>query len=148
MGNKVVYEYDELGDLVAVSDRQGNTTRYEYSEEQAHYLDEIIDPLGRTGVRNEYDDQGRLQKVFDANGNPVEMIYDPDNSIQKVKDALGNETLYEYDERGNILTEIDAEGLVTKRTYNDNNDVLTETIISDRSGPDGFTTTYTSMALT
>lgn len=47
-----------------------------------HYLDEIIDPLNRTGVRNEYDEQGRLQFMVDAKGNRVEMSYDPNNSTQ------------------------------------------------------------------
>jgi large repetitive protein len=143
MGNKVTYSYDAQGDLIAVTDREGNTTRYEYDETQAHYLDEIIDPLGRTGVKNEYDDKGRLKQIEDANGNAVEMIYDPDNSIQRVKDALGNETVYEYDSRGNVVTEIDAEGKITKRTYDDSNNVLTETLITTESGSQGWTTTYT-----
>jgi RHS repeat-associated protein len=142
MGNKVSYAYDAKGDLIAVSDREGNTTRYEYDESQAHYLDKIIDPLGRTGVRNEYGDDGKLKKILDANGNAVEMVYDPNNSIQKVKDALDNETVYEYDDRGNVVTEIDAEGKITRRSYDADSRILKETVISDRSGPQGFTTEY------
>jgi choice-of-anchor C domain-containing protein len=143
MGNKVTYDYDAKGDLVAVSDREGNTTKFEYDAAQAHYLDKIVDPLGRTGIKNEYDASGKLKKILDANGNAVEMVYDPNNSIQKVKDALGNETVYEYDNQGNVVTEVDAEGKITKSTYDANNNVLKETIISDRSGPNGFTTEYT-----
>jgi RHS repeat-associated protein len=143
MGQKVKYAYNEQGDLTAVTDREGNTTQYEYNQAQAHYLDKIVDPLGRTGIKNEYDDKGRLKKILDANGNPIELIYDPNNSVQKVKDALGNETVFEYDQRGNVVTEIDAEGKITKSTYDDNNNILKETVISDRSGPDGFTTEYT-----
>jgi large repetitive protein len=143
MGNRVKYEYDAKGDLTGVTDREGNTTRYEYDETQAHYLDKIIDPLGRMGVRNEYGDDGKLKKIFDANGNAVEMLYDPNNSIQKVKDVLGNETVYEHDQRGNVVTEIDAEGKVTRRSYDASNNVLTETIITTESGPQGWTTSYT-----
>jgi large repetitive protein len=143
MGQKVKYVYNDKGDLIGVTDREGNTTQFEYSTAQAHYLDKIIDPLGRTGIKNEYDDKGRLKRILDTNGNPVEMIYDPNNSIQKVKDALGNETVYEYDNQGNVVTEIDAEGKITKRAYDGNNNVLKEIVISDRSGPDGFTTEYT-----
>jgi RHS repeat-associated protein len=143
MGQKVKYAYNDKGDLTAVTDREGNTTQFEYDQVQAHYLDKIIDPLGRTGIKNEYDDKGRLKRILDANGNPVEMIYDPNNSLQKVKDALGNETVYEYDLQGNVVTEIDAEGKITKSTYDVNNNVLRRTIISDRSGPDGFTAEYT-----
>ncbi|NEP56504.1 MAG: tandem-95 repeat protein, partial [Symploca sp. SIO2G7] len=136
-GNRVTYEYDALGDLVAVTDREGNVTRFDYHDDRPHYLEEIIDPLGRTGVRSEYDEQGRLVNLFDADGNLVELIHDPDNSIETVKDQFGNTTVYEYDERGNVLTEIDALGGITSRTYDDNNNTLTET------DPLGNTTTFT-----
>ncbi|MCV3217133.1 putative Ig domain-containing protein [Plectonema radiosum NIES-515] len=143
MGELIRYEYDAQGDLVSVSDREGNTTRMEYDQERKHYLDKIIDPLGRTGVRNEYGEDGRLKELVDVNGQKVEMSYDPNNSRQVVKDQLGNATIYEYDDRGNILTEIDAEGQITKRKYDENNNVLEETVISDRSGESGFTTKST-----
>ncbi|MGF1674223.1 MAG: RHS repeat-associated core domain-containing protein [Rivularia sp. (in: cyanobacteria)] len=142
-GELVKYEYDDNGDLVSVTDREENVTRMEYNPEREHYLDKIIDPLGRTGARNEYGEDGRLKKIFDANGNPVELDFDPENSIQTVKDALGNPTTYEYDERGNIVTEIDAVGKITKRRYNDNNNVEVETVITDETGPAGYVTTYT-----
>jgi RHS repeat-associated protein len=143
LGELVRYEYDASGDLVSVSDRENNTTRMEYNQEREHYLDKIIDPLGRTGVRNEYGDDGRLKELVDVNGQKVEMTYDPNNSRQTVLDQLGHATTYEYDARGNILTEIDAEGQMIKRKYDDNNYVLEETVISDRSGLNGFTTKYT-----
>jgi RHS repeat-associated protein len=143
MGELIRYEYDAQGDLVSVTDREKNTTRMEYNTTRKHYLDKIIDPLGRTGVRNEYGSDGRLKEIMDVNGKAVEMSYDPNNSRQTVLDQLGHATVYEYDSRGNILTEIDAEGQIIKRKYDDNNYVLEETVISDRSGLNGFTTKYT-----
>nr|WP_322712654.1 putative Ig domain-containing protein [Nostoc sp. ChiSLP03a]MDZ8213882.1 putative Ig domain-containing protein [Nostoc sp. ChiSLP03a] len=142
-GKQIRYDYNAQGDLISVTDREGNTTKMEYDQERSHYLDKIIDPLGRTGVKNEYGDDGRLKYLEDVNGQQVEMSYDPNNSRQTVLDQLGHATVYEYDARGNILTEVDAEGKITKRTYDDNNNVLQETVISDRSGPNGFTTKYT-----
>jgi YD repeat-containing protein len=71
LGAKVKYEYDAKGDLVAVIDRDGNTTKYEYNSTQSHYLDKIIDPLGREAVKTEYDAQGRLKKTTNASGNGV-----------------------------------------------------------------------------
>uniref|UniRef100_UPI00273A70D1 RHS repeat-associated core domain-containing protein n=1 Tax=Oscillatoria sp. HE19RPO TaxID=2954806 RepID=UPI00273A70D1 len=142
-GNKIEYEYDENGDLVGVTDREENTTRFEYHEEREHYLEEIIDPLGRTGVRTEYDESGRLKRMLDVNGEAVELVYDPDNSTQTVLDVFGNPTTYVYDERGNVVTEVDAVGLVTRRTYDEDNNVLTETVVTEESGSEGWTTTYT-----
>ena len=143
-GEEVKYEYDEEGDLVAVTDREENTTQFKYEEAtRPHFLTEIIDPLGRTGVKTEYDEKGRLKKLLDVNGEAIELDYDPDNSIQTVRDVFGNPTTYEYDIRGNVLTEIDAVGKVTKRTYNDDNNVLTETIVTNESGVEGWTTSYT-----
>ncbi len=142
-GQAVRYEYDSQGDLVAVTDRNGDTTRLDYNDEFAHYLDEVIDPLGRSGVKSEYDEQGRLRRILDVNGEAVELVYDPENSQQTVKDVLGRPTTYAYDARGNVVTEIDAVGKVTKRAYDANNDVLSKTIITDESGPAGWTTSYT-----
>ncbi|WP_219892165.1 putative Ig domain-containing protein [Chamaesiphon polymorphus] len=143
LGQKVVYAYDAKGDLVSVKDRDGNTTQFGYNSSRAHYLDKIVDPLGREAVKTEYDENGRLKKTANSSGNGVEFVYDPNNSIEIVKDALGNPTTFEYDKRGNIVTEVDAVGKVTKRAYDDDNRMLSETVISDRSGVNGFTTTYT-----
>ncbi|MCF7962081.1 MAG: putative Ig domain-containing protein [Pirellula sp.] len=139
-GNRVVYQYDSRGDLVSVTNREGNKTRFEYRPDRLHYLEKVIDPLGRTGIRSEYDDDGRLVKLFDANGNAVEMIHDLENSVQTIKDQLGNVTTYEFDNLGNIVREVDALGGTTRRTYADPSDPTLETSITD---PLGNTTTLT-----
>ena len=136
-GNEIKYQYDDNGDLISVTDREENTTRYGYSEERSHYLDEIIDPLGRPAVKSEYDEQGRLKKIIDTDGDPIEFIYDPENSIQITKDALGNPTVHEYDEFGNVIREANALGHETLLEYDDNNNV---TKVTD---PNGNITEYT-----
>jgi RHS repeat-associated protein len=143
LGAKVVYGYDAKGDLVSVTDRDGNTTGFQYNVTRSHYLDKIVDPLGREAVKTEYDELGRLKKTANNSGNGVEFVYNPLNSLETVKDALGNATTYEYDTRGNVVTEVDAVGGIIHRTYNDDNREISTTIISDRSGAAGFTTTYT-----
>jgi len=137
MGKQIKYEYDSQGDLVKVTDRENNTTQFKYNNDQPHYLDEIIDPLGRTGIKNEYDENGRLTKVFNGEGKTVQLDYNPDNSLYTVKDPLGNATTYEYDLRGNIVSEIDANGGIIKRTYDDRNNLLSET------NPEGEKLSYT-----
>ncbi|EKU96916.1 RHS repeat-associated core domain protein [Leptolyngbya sp. PCC 7375] len=142
-GNRITYEYDALGDLVAVTDREGNTTRFDYDEDTPHFLEDVIDPLGRNGIRSEYQD-GRLVKLFDFGGNEVELIHDPDNFVETVEDQFGNATVYEYDARGNVLTEIDALGNITRRTYDSNDNMLTETVEKDGVIFEAMTFTYDS----
>lgn len=87
-GERIEYEYDSDGNLITVIDREDNETKFTYNSDRPHYLDSIIDPLGREGIRNEYDDKGRLVKSIDASGNAIELIHDPDNFIHTVKDQL------------------------------------------------------------
>ncbi|WP_228055720.1 putative Ig domain-containing protein [Lusitaniella coriacea] len=138
-GERIEYEYDANGDLIAVIDREENRTEYFYEEStRPHYLTRIEDPLGRNGIRTEYDETtGRLARLLDVNGEAVELTYDLDNSVQTVRDVYGNPTTYVYDSRGNVLTEVGPEGWRIDRTYDDNNNLLTET------DADGVTTQYT-----
>lgn len=101
-------------------------------------MTEVIDPLGRTGTKAEYDQvTGRLKQMVDVNGKAVEMTYDPNNSKQTVKDTRGYSTTYIYDSRGNVLQEIDAKAGTITRTYDSDNNLLSET------DADGVTILYT-----
>jgi RHS repeat-associated protein len=137
MGQSIRYQYDANGDLVAVTDRMNNPTQFVYRTDRPHYLDHVLDPLGRTGARAEYDDQGRMVRVIDASGKAVGLNYDLSQSTETVLDRLGNPATYVYDDRGNVVTEVNALGGVTQRTYDANDNELTVT------DPLGNTTTRT-----
>jgi RHS repeat-associated protein len=137
-GQSVAYTYSAGGDLASVTDRNGNTTTFVYAAPgHPHFLTEVKDPLGRTGVRTEYDAQGRLITLRDAAGNPVPISYDNAASTETVNDPLGNPTTFVYDDFGNVVEQIDALGGHTRYTYDGNNNLLTET------DPAGRTTTNT-----
>jgi YD repeat-containing protein len=125
-GQEIRYTYDRFGDLTAVTDRAGNTTRFIYRSDRPHYLEKILDPLGREGIRTEYDESGRLTRTVDALGNAVRQDYDLANSTVTVFDQLGNPTKFEYDNDGNIVTETNALGEVIRRTYDSVGNVLEE----------------------
>jgi RHS repeat-associated protein len=142
-GNQIHYEYDSRGDLIGCIDREGNQTEFEYRTDPPHYLDRMVDPLGRTGARSQYDDEGRLVRLFNAAGNTVEVTHDEDHLVETTVDALGNSTAYEYDERGNVVGIVDSLNGVTTRTYDASDNLLSET------DPRGYTTasTYDSRGL-
>ncbi len=140
-GNSIKYAYSTRGDLVKVTDRTGKTTEFVYKSNSPHVLDKVVDPLGRTGIRTDYDDKGRLAATIDALGNSVRTSYDPENSMVTVRDALGNASGIEYDPRGNAVATTDALGGTTRLSYDANDFVLSET------DPLGRTISYTRDSL-
>lgn len=134
-GKSQTYTYDDKGDLVSVTDTAGRVTEFQYDGE--HYLTEIIDPRGVHVSRNEYDENGKLTAMVDANGGRVELQHDLNARIETLTDRMGNTTAYESDQRGNIVKITDALGNVIRNAY-DTYDNLTET-----TDAMGNKTTYT-----
>ncbi|WP_260848651.1 DNRLRE domain-containing protein [Streptomyces sp. SLBN-118] len=83
-GAKVSYEYDNVGNPVAVVDPKKNAT---------------ADPLDYT-TKTAYDLNHRVTTVTDAAGKTTSRTYDNDSLVVASKDAENNETLVTYDERG------------------------------------------------
>ncbi len=135
MGKSITYQYDFYGDLVAVTDRDGNMTRFTYDTD--HTLLEVYDPLGRRGTRTDYDSNGRVVDIINAQGNMTTLQNDVADRMQQVTDALGNVTTLVYDQSGNLIQQIDALGGVTSYVYNAANEVVAKT------DPLGNTTTFT-----
>lgn len=136
-GNTVHYAYDVHGDLVNVTDRMGNVTKFTYRTDRPHYLDSVIDPLGRTRAKVLYDANGRLVGTVNAAGGQTAVSYDPNDQLVMTTDALGNPTTAEYDGQGNVVATTDALGGVTRYTYDANNKELSVT------DPLGRITVYT-----
>ena len=132
-----IYTYDANGDLISYKDRANNTTSFTFEPTIAHHLKSIVDPLGRTPIRNDYDASGRLLKHTDAGGNEIAYIHNLAARVETVTDRLGNQTTFNYDNRGNVLQKTDALGNTTSFTYDGNDNTLTETNAL------GKTTTYT-----
>ena len=96
-GNSLIYTYNLDGDLISVTDRLGNESKFKYDSPREHYLTEIIDPLDRFVSRTEYDDQGRASRLINLNGDAVEIEYDSANLLREIKDELGNTYINEFD---------------------------------------------------
>jgi len=126
-GRRVGYAYDVKGDLTKVTDLGQENTMLTYVPKAAHYLDEIYDPRGVRATKMVYDDQGRLKKIIDADGNVMAYEHDLTGQVEVVRDRNGNPTTYLYDNQGRVLVETNAEGDSITRTYSQYGDVLTET---------------------
>lgn len=116
-GSAIRYGYSSSGDLIRVADREGHQTTMTYRTDRPHYLHSIVDPLGRTGIRNEYDANGRVVAVVNANGEALQVSYDPSSRVEVITDPLGHPTTYEYDQYGNVVTTVDALGAITRTEY-------------------------------
>jgi RHS repeat-associated protein len=136
-GNSIHYRYGAVGDLVSVVDREGNETSLTYHDERPHYLDGIVDPLGRVGDRLEYDDHGRLISTVNVRGGSTSYSFDPDNFVGEVVGPLGERLSFEYDNYGNVVATTDVLGHQYRHTFDSNGAVLTTT------DPLGNTTSYT-----
>lgn len=135
-GNAISYSYDDNGDLATVTERDGAVTSHTYygsncndttATSDCHLLDDILDPLGRTIIKNIYDDAGRLVAQEDQSGNRTEFNHDITGRHSIVTDRNGNTIVYGYDDRGNVLTQVDALGHIQTYSYDERDNQLTHT---------------------
>ena len=126
-GKRKIYNYDASGNLVRVTDRVENATLYAYRSTPTHYLEKVIDPLNRTGVRANYNSIGRLVQSITSDGAITSIAYDPDNDIVTSVDSLGRRRAIEYDTRGNVVAITDAIGGVTTSTYDSEDRLINST---------------------
>ena len=124
LGNVLSYRYDARGDLVETLDFEEHATQFVYDDD--HRILEIIDPRGIRAVRNDYDSEGRLVAVTDAQGNAIQFAHDIDGRREVVTDRLGFASILEYDERGNIVREVDELGNATVRVFDNQDRLLRE----------------------
>ena len=135
-GEAIHYQYDDQGNLAAVTDRDGNTTKFVYDAARP-----IIWTMSSIPWAGRYQDrlrsEGRVIQSIDAEAGRRLIRSELGSSIETVFDALGNPTTYEYDDRGNIVAEVDPNGGITRMTYDVNSRHRWQT------DPLGDTTSYT-----
>lgn len=141
-GNRRGLAYDPKGRLTAMTDAEGNTTRFQYAEDRPVQSPEMIiypggasrtlsyTAFGRinTIVDEEqhkttynYDRRGLLTSIYsDAAGHFIaEFGYDAAGNRTLVRDPLGNETRFVYDTNRKLREEIiTIDGRELKRVYN------------------------------
>lgn len=113
-GTAHTYVYDKL-DLVAETDREGRTTRYEHDANRNRTT--LIDPEARRTTYG-YDPDGRLIRLTDPNGNLTTWERDIQGRVTAKVFADGSRETYAYEARTSRLkSRTDALGQIATRTY-------------------------------
>jgi RHS repeat-associated protein len=125
VGNSVTYAYDPYGDLVAVTNQVGDTTRFIYDGD--HNLVDMITADGIRGVRNQYDPAGRLTGSTAADGSRITFTHDLNGHTETIADAAGKLHTMHYDNSGNVTSSTDPLGHTSTFTYDADGNQLTAT---------------------
>jgi YD repeat-containing protein len=134
-GKSLSYAYNSAGELASVTDRLGQTTRFDYgsttrneagnSVNNRHLLTRITDPRGQVVLQSQFDEYGRLTAAADAQGQSAQQSFDEANNQMRVVDRRGNPSTYTFDAQGNVTRIVDAAGGITDITYDANGNELT-----------------------
>ncbi|MFO0847151.1 MAG: putative Ig domain-containing protein [Gemmataceae bacterium] len=137
----VRYRYDAAGNLVEVKQvtaatpvEKALTSTFTYRTDRPHYLDSYTDPNSRRAVKTEYDPDGRIKSVTDADGNVASQEYDLRLFSETVKDKRGNPTVLTYNDRGNVTRTVRP---------TESGDIVTQTSYDDPANPDKETRVVT-----
>ncbi|MFJ3394670.1 RHS repeat-associated core domain-containing protein [Leifsonia aquatica] len=154
-GDRWSLSYDGAGNLTTITLPDSRTKQFRYDDK--HQLLTGTDPTGATYLKNQYDDQGRIVKQWDVEGNLRSLDYSTagqttytDNlgrtsvyffddrfRITKVKHPDGTTASFSYDADNNILASTDENGSKTKYAYDTAGNLTTATAV------DGIVTKYT-----
>jgi RHS repeat-associated protein len=99
-------EYDARGNLIASTDRLGQTAHWEY-EPVFNNVTRAIDRLNRETTFG-YDSRGNLTSVTNALNETITLTYDSFGQLTSIKDGLNHTTTMEYDSAGNLTAVVDA----------------------------------------
>ncbi|WP_218943559.1 hypothetical protein [Exilibacterium tricleocarpae] len=159
-GGLVRFEYDPGNRRISTTDAQGRTTTFAYDvrgnrvesrtaagtgDEQLTVFDydaegnlrRVIDAEGGI-TENDYDRVYNRTTATDANGNATTTEFDAVDRVVRVTDAEGQVTLFAYDAVGNRLLQTDALGRSTQFAYDDNDRLIRQTTADNIETQFGF----------
>ncbi|MFC9711767.1 RHS repeat-associated core domain-containing protein [Paenibacillus sp. NPDC056933] len=138
-GNVVLatYTYDNVGNVVSVTDGNGNLTTNGY--DALSRLTSVTDAENKK-TSYTYNLGGDLTKVTYADGKTLQKRYDEIGRLLVQTDPLGQVTTYTYDANGNVTKVLDRKGQERTYVYNSRNFLL-----ENRASDGTITFTYDAM---
>ncbi|MCI8405156.1 MAG: DUF4474 domain-containing protein [Clostridia bacterium] len=115
------FRYDRTGNLVEVTDYNGNTTEYSYDVLGRKY--HTLDAMGGVSRIQYADDLSYVTEFYTDNTIRQSSYYDEFGRLSAVTDEYFNVNNYIYDTAGNLIESIDKNGDSTRYTYNSRNAV-------------------------
>jgi RHS repeat-associated protein len=114
LGAETAYTYDAVGNLLAVTDANHNTTSYEYD-----LIGRKISQTDAIGATRsyKYDAMNQIRSMTDASGNITQYTYNKNGKLLSVTDAVYGTTQFEYDPNSRLIKTIDSLGNVTTNNY-------------------------------
>jgi len=121
----VRYDHDANGNLVAITDQLGRTTRFEYD-----VMDRRVARIDAAGGREqyEYDTMGNVTRVVDRKGQAAEHDYDVLGRRVASRYADGTSTAFAYDAGGRLVRAV-ADGDTILLEYDALDRLTTETTV-------------------
>ncbi len=116
-GHATHTEYDEVGNVTAITNPDGYTIRFEYDANNRPTR--AFDEHGRA-VSTDYDIGGRPIRVTDPNGNSTAYEYygkEENGRLRRVTQADGQWLDYFYDRNGNVIRTRDNAGRENRTDY-------------------------------
>jgi YD repeat-containing protein len=105
------YSYDNLGNIIGMTDANGNTTTY--SRDSMGNISSITNALNQTTYYSNYDNMGHAGAVTDPNGNVSNITYNWRGQVASITQKNASST-------GTDLTtgfSFDVKGILSKVTY-------------------------------
>jgi YD repeat-containing protein len=127
----VLYDYDNYGNIVEITDAKGFSQTIEYDEDHVYPVS-IENSLGQI-ESYEYNDLGRITKITDSNGFSTDYVYDELQRISKVIRPYDNSSSpsiqYAYEQDGVV-----PETIITRTKINKTTNEPDVSIIQDLIG--------------
>jgi YD repeat-containing protein len=123
-----VYDFDSLGRLIAMRDRNGNAMTFTYDGNGR--LDTVIDATGRS-CQITYDGQGRIVAIAGLGLNPIVSCEYQGPLLVVVRDMAGNGCTYSYDSVPLLVSAVDPGGEGVTVAYHPSLPVTLEVTTTD-----------------